>query len=383
MRLKITASFLLSFLMSGYIGLNATQKSDMDLPIKDIVAKYYSNKPFFVGSAGASSKIGKLSGKILDREFSYVTPSNDFKQSTIHPTPNVWQWEKPDAWIEHVKETGQILRLHAPISPQCSKWVRDDNRTPEELQKMMDEYLIALYTRYASNPQVKWVDVVNETISHENVKDPLGNFSVGDWFSRRSGTDKWENPWTLLGYDTTSVIKPPLYINHAFELAQKYAPNVKFILNQQGQFEPEVWDKVKKLVHYLRVEKGRRVDGIGWQAHVYAGWEKIPGNLERLSQFVDWCHTMHLEFHITEFNVYTNNKDKIYSDEEQADTFSAITKLLISKLPTGVIGINFWNIKDDETGAPEKKGAMWDINGKPKLAYYKFKETLISSATKN
>lgn len=365
-------SFLYSFQLSA-----RPVSDDSNLSIRQIVDKYYKGKPFFVGCAGHQSAINEVSGKILDEEFSYVTPSNDFKLTIIHPNPKVWSWDKPDAWIKHVKKTNQILRLHSPISPQVSKWVKEDNRTPEELRSMMDEFLIALFKRYASNPAVKWVDVVNETVFHENKNDPFGDLTVGGWFSRRAGTDKWENPWTLLGYDESSALRPPLYIDRAFELAEKYAPGVKFVYNQQGQFEPEVWEKMKQIVHYLRNEKGRRVDALGWQAHVDAGWEKVPGNMQRLSDFIDWCHAQKMEFHITEFNVYTDKGKSNFTDKEQAETFCAITKLMISKLKTGVIGINFWNIKDDETGQPEWKGAMWDVDGKPKQAYFDFKKTLL------
>lgn len=358
----------------------ASDKTAIKWSIKDIVFHYYHNQPLYVGCAGHQQAIGKTSGKILDREFSYVTPSNDFKLTVIHPGPQIWSWEKSDAWIAHIKKTGQLLRMHSPISPQVSKWVKEDNRTPEELRNMMDEFLIALFKRYASNPQIKWVDVVNETIFHEEKEDSFGKLTKGGWFSRREGTDKWENPWTILGFDNTNSLGTPIYIDRAFELAEQYAPNLKLVFNQQGQFEQEVWEKVKLTLNYLRFDKKRRVDAVGWQAHIEAGWEKQPGNMERLSSFIDWCHKEKMEFHITEFNVYTHKSKNHYTNEEQADTYSAITKLLISKLKTGVIGINFWNIQDDETGMPEWKGAMWDENGFPKASYMKFKETLIKSA---
>lgn len=368
------------FAGQGMAVASKTKSKNNDLTIREIVEKYYKNKPFYVGSAGHANAIGKTSGDILDKEFSYVTPSNDFKLTIIHPNPKVWQWQLPDKWIQHVEKTDQILRLHSPISPQVSKWVKEDNRTAEELRGMMDDYLIALYKRYGSNPRVKWVDVVNETIFHEDKEDAFGKLTLGGWFTRREGTDKWENPWTLIGFDQSTELHVPLYIDRAFELAEKYAPNVKFVFNQQGQFEPVVWEKVKQTVHYLRDIRKRRVDALGWQAHVEAGWEKTPGNMERLSEFIDWCHAQNMEFHITEFNVYTNKGNSKYTDEEQAETFSAITKLMVSKLKSGVIGINFWNIQDDETGQPEWKGAMWDVNGKPKASYFKFKQTLIESA---
>ena len=34
-------------------------------------------------------------------------------------------------------------RLHGPISPQCSKWAKDDSRTAEELKQNLFEYMTA------------------------------------------------------------------------------------------------------------------------------------------------------------------------------------------------------------------------------------------------
>ncbi len=79
------------------------------------------------------------------------------------------------------------------------------------------------------------MDVVNETI----------DANTGEWFGPKPGTDKWENPWPIIGYDTTHALRPPLYIKRAFELANEYAPNIKQIINQHGTMNDVAWDKVK------------------------------------------------------------------------------------------------------------------------------------------
>lgn len=371
---------LVSLLVVGVL-LSISAIQAKELTIRQIVDKYYKGKNLYIGSAGHEASINLLSGKILDKEFSYVTPSNDFKQTIVHPIFNKWFWEKPDHWIKHAKSVNQVIRLHAPISPQCSKWVKEDNRTAEELSKMLDEYVIAVCTRYNNQPGVRWIDVVNETIAVEDKEDPLGNVVAGEWFGARFGTDKWENPWTKIGYDENSDIKVPLYIDRAFELANKYAPNMKYVINEHGAFEEKVWQRMKQLVHYLRDVKHRKVDAIGWQAHIDMGWEKIPGNLQRLSEFADWCHQNNLEFHVTEMNVWLRdgNEGKY---KEQADTYEAIFNCLLPKLKTGTIGINFWNVIDKDIPNSTWSGTLWDDNGKPRPAYYRIKEALIKNAKK-
>ena len=168
--------------------------------------------------------MGTRTETILDSEFGYVTPANDFKQSYVHPEPGVWKWEKSDTWLNHCRENNQVMRLHAPISPQCSPWAKDDSRTAGELEQNLEEYMTAICQRYNDSSQVKWLDVVNETVYHTD----------GSWFGPKPGNDSWENPWPKIGYDETSELRPPLYIKKAFEIANEYGTNLKLIINQHG-----------------------------------------------------------------------------------------------------------------------------------------------------
>ena len=349
------------------------------LPLKDIVTVYYPN--FYLGIANHAKLFGELSMDIMSREFNYVTPSNDFKQSYIHPTPKRWRWEYSDAWIQYANDNDLKVRIHGPISPQTSPWAREDNRTKEELSLMLDEYLIALSTKYDKEKVVLWMDVVNETIVPKPIKDPMGNQQPGEWFGPRQGTDKWENPWTILGFDTKSELGVPYYIDRAFEISNQYAPSIKQIINQHGDFEAIVWDKIKLLVHYLRENKSRRVDGLGWQAHIDVGWEKIPGNIERLDSFIKWCHQNGLEFHITEMNVW-NKEIGVNKEVEQAETYTAVLKILLDNVENGIVGLNFWNVRDEDTANNDWRGCLWDNSGKARLAYHKIKETLIDNIIK-
>lgn len=350
-----------------------------NMPLREIVKLHYTEN-FYLGIANHAKLIGQLSTEIANREFAYIVPANDFKQSYIHPDFSRWRWENPDAYLSHARDNGQLIRVHGPISPQCSPWARNDDRTPEEMSRMLDEFMTALCMRYGNEKHVVWMDVVNETICPENVKGGVGfdDRKPGDWFGPRQGTDKWENPWTILGYDEQSAIKTPRYIDRAFELANQYAPNIKQIINQHGQFEDVVWQKMRKLVNYLRNEKGRRVDGLGWQAHVEMGWEKQPGNVERLDAMIKWCHANNLEFHITEMNVWM--KDPATADEKaQAETFAAIFKTVLQNRKSGIVGVSFWNVRDEDTSNATWQGNLWRNDGSPRPAYQRIKQILIDN----
>ena len=334
--------------------------------IRELVEEVFPGGNVYIGSASHHRLLETESVTILDREFSYVTPANDFKQSYIHPEPGKYQYEQADDWVQHCQENNQVIRLHAPISPQCSNWAREDNRTPQELSTMLDEYMTALCNRYNGIENILWLDVVNETIDKAN----------GDWFGPKPGTSAWENPWTIIGFDETHELRPPLYIKQAFDIANELAPDIKQIINQHGALEKHSWDKMKALVEYLR-EKGVRVDGLGWQAHLDLGWEKIPGNLEYLAEIIQWCHAINLEFHITQFNVWLRDGDegKIHS---QAATFKEITKVMLDNRKTGIVGINFWHVRANDTANKDRDGCLWTDDYMAKPAYYEIIELLKS-----
>lgn len=327
------------------------------LALRDIMDANYTHDVFMLGSSSGYPQMDTESQVILDREYNYVTPTNEFKQTAIHPNPgDKYTWYKADAFVESCRKNAQVIRMHSPISPQCSDYVQDDSRTAEELATIMTEYMTALCKRYNGEDHILWMDVVNETIEKD-----------GTWFGPKPGVDLWENPWTQIGFDNSVALAPPIYIDSAFAIANELAPDIKQMINQHGDFEEVVWEKMKKLVEYLRA-RGRRIDGIGWQAHIDMGWEKVPGNMDRLSSFIDWCHTNDLAFHITEFNVWLRdgNEGKL---AEQATTFGTLVRLLREKSENGPTGVNFWQISCKDSQNSDRDGSIWDINHQVKPAY--------------
>jgi GH35 family endo-1,4-beta-xylanase len=373
---------------SGFKIMNAKQRELLDKPIippvpkgrryRDIVKDKYPEGNVFIGAAVHGRNILKqpYTVTILNREFNYVTPANDFKQSYIHPSPGVWKWELPEMLISYCTKNDQIIRLHGPIAPQCSKWIKEDNRPAEDMENNLQAYMTALSKKYNKTSCVKWMDVVNEIVEAD-----------GAWFGPKPGTGSWENPWPKIGFNKNDI---PLYIEQAFIYANEHAPNIKQIINNHTISAPAV-EKLKKVVIDLR-KKGLRVDGIGWQAHVQSGWEKEGDNLKVYDSFIRWCHKNNLEFHITEFQVYMlsrkeRNEKKDdgkkggkrwllhVSDEElisrfpaQSKTYKVIVETALKYRSSGVIAINFWHLMD--SGSMSRDGALWGPRGEPRPAYY-------------
>jgi GH35 family endo-1,4-beta-xylanase len=321
--------------------------------------------PLLIGATFNQPHLGTAAETIFAREFEFLTPGNAFKQTGIHPEPGLWRWKKADQLVEYAAQNGYLMRLHAPVGPQCSSWAEDDRRSGEELLTMLEEYVTAVCKRYNGKPHVRWMDVVNETVTRE-----------GEWFGPREGTGRWENPWTKIGFDESHPLRPPRYIKRAFQLAGEHAPDIKLIINQHAGMEAEMWRKVCATALYLR-DQGLRIDGIGWQAHVDAGWEKDPENLRRLDHLISWTHRHDLEFHVTENTVWMVGEN-VDDEAAQAETFAAIVRMLVKHSDDGVVTWNAWQLRDSDPQRPERKGTMFDENGRPKQSYYAVQNVLMS-----
>lgn len=329
--------------------------------LRQIVEDNYSNQNIIIGGTTGSWAFGTNTGLILDREFSYVSPENDFKQSVIHPNLTTWNWVKTDKWIKHIIDNNQILSMHCPIGPQCSKWAQDDSRTAEELETNLREFLEAVCKRYNGVPGFKYMNVVNETVTN------------GIWHKDKKGFG-WECPWYKIGRDNDKN-QTPKYIKIAFEIAQQYAPDIKFIYNQHEKIiNSNSWELIKETIEYLK-KNGLRVDGIGWQAHVDNGWATTE-NLNDLRNLIDWAHNNSLEFHITEASVWLNSGNSETNLEEQAATYRAILEVLLEKRLTGFVGWNIWHIDDGAGWHTELYPSPFDASYIAKPAYYAIQDAL-------
>lgn len=299
---------------------------------------------------------------LLRREFSYAIPENEFKQAMVNPVAGTWNWRPADAWIDYARREKLTLRIHGPISPQVSAWPREDARTGPELAALLDQFMTELCDRYQAEPCVRWLDVVNETVTPQ-----------GDWFGPKPGAGDWENPWPLIGVDT-DVNETPLYISRAFAIATTHAPRLKLIYNQHTALEPASMEKVKQTILYLR-QKGLRVDGLGWQCHLRMGWERKPENLDYLSNLIHWCHDHALEFHITEMNLHLPKEPDPREEEITAEAYAAIVGMILKHRERGVVGWNCWRLTDYvENGG--RLGLLFAADGTPKKAYYAVQQLL-------
>ncbi len=374
--------------------------------IRELMDKYYDSDEFIVGASSKTEYLKPEAEKRLEqwlKEFSYNTPENDFKQSVVYATPNSkWNNDNYMSYIDIARKNGQVVRAHGPISPQCSRWIKEDSRSAKDMEKMLKSFMKMQAQDLERNADVvKWMDVVNETFSGSRQKGigydaslPTDSkiYLAEDWFGPRKGVKNWENPWTVMGFETVTVndetFEIPRYIEMAFSIAQKYAPSIKKIYNEHGKtINPEQWRKIQRNVHYLR-SKGLKVDGLGWQGHVELGWEKNPENIKNLVDLITWCHDNDLEFHLTELDVTVSGGKKAIDKvalqstrEQQAATLGAVVEVLLQNLDNGVRSLNFWTMTE-RFGGGRTFATLFTEEGEPTPAYFKIKDLLVEYGEK-
>ncbi|MDB9712902.1 endo-1,4-beta-xylanase [Flavobacteriaceae bacterium] len=321
-----------------------------------------------IGATLSFNEINTQKSDLFLKDFIYLTPANAAKQTNVHPRPNTWNWSKINKMLDFANFHNLNLRIHGPISPQSSKWAKNDNRTKKELVNNMNEFLIESCKKYNNEPRVKWMDVVNETV--------LGN---GKWFGPKPGDSKWENPWLKIGYDENNF---PLYILKSFEIANEFAPNVSLVYNQNGGMQKPMWNKIKLAIYYIR-SKGLRVDGIGWQGHLLLSrstkdfTENIDKAIQDLSDLIDWAHQNDLDFHVTELDYLVKDKSTLPNALlQQKIIYSKIINLLKDKSKNGVVTLNFWDMGERYKEGVGYFQSIYSKNLQPNPSYELLKNIL-------
>ena len=73
--------------------------------IKNIIEEFnYSKDSFFIGASLNHFQLNTEIEKIFLKEFNYLTPANSFKQTVIHPKPDVWRWNRYNDFINFANE---------------------------------------------------------------------------------------------------------------------------------------------------------------------------------------------------------------------------------------------------------------------------------------
>ncbi len=246
----IKSIVLLSTITFGLVGcMNSNDNtSTMSEPLnssdtpKELKGQF-SDK-FRIGTAISREQIIGSERHVLpfvNKHFNAITPENSMKWERIHPEEGVYDFEAADALVEFSNKNNHFITGHTLVwHSQVPDWVFEHQDgtllSRAELLKRMEDHINSVAGRYAGKIDA-W-DVVNEALNED------GTLRESKWLS-------------IIGDD---------FIDQAFIMAAKAAPNTKLYYNDYNLYKPEKRSGVVQLVKRLQ-SKGIRIDGVGMQAH--------------------------------------------------------------------------------------------------------------------
>ncbi len=226
----------------------------------------------------------------LGREYDLLTPENDMKWTTIHPSPGAYDWGPADSLVRFAKTHGMQVHGHNLVWTLNPPWV---NYVPSgQLARVLRDHIRRVVGRYRGRV-AEW-DVVNEGIGdNEQLKDNVWLRGIG-----------------------------PGYIEKAFRWAHQADPHARLFYNDYGAegLGPKS-DAVLAMLRSLK-RRGVPIDGVGLEMHLVDGRvpEGLAKNMRRLA-------ALRLEIAITEMDVRLRLPATRAALRAQAATYRAVARI--------------------------------------------------------
>lgn len=217
----------------------------------------------------------KQSQEIVIREFNSITSENDMKAESLHPRPDVWNFEAADRFVQFGKDNNMFIIGHTLIwHNQTPDWYFTNNqgepKSKDEMIEFMRNYIEIVAGRYSGKIDA-W-DVVNEVIDND------GTYRPTTWVNSFGNGDEM--------------------VKMAFKFTEQYAPGTDLYYNDFNAWRPTKRDGIARMIRMLQKE-GIRVDGIGMQGHWGLNFPKI----EYIKAAIDTFASLGVKVMITELDV--------------------------------------------------------------------------------
>ena len=270
----------------------------------DTVVVTVNQIKFFGTSVGGAGDYERLL-----KYFDQITPENAGKWGSVEATRDVMVWDDVDVAYQFAKKNKLPFKFHTLIwGQQQPAWMT--GLSPQEQLEEIEEWMAAVAQRY---PDIDLIDVVNEPLNAPaEYREALGGAGA-------------------TGYD---------WVVKSFELARKYFPKAKLILNEYNTLMLDQF--TTNYLAVIDVLKARKlVDGIGEQAHFLerADLPVVAANLDRLA-------SAGLPIYISELDL------NFADDARHANRMRDLFKLFWDHPSVG--GITHWGYR---------QGTTWRTNG--------------------
>ena len=301
-------------------------------------------KDFLIGAAVSSDQIsGKDTNVIalIESQFNSITPENCLKWDSVHPKPNVYDFEQADRFVAFGEKNKMFIIGHILIDQeQVPDWVFKDangrNVDRETLLNRMREHIFKVMGRYKG--RINAWHVINEPIGRDG----------------RIRKTKWSE---IIGDD---------YITKAFEYAHEADPNVELYYNGHDMLTKEATDSIVRLVGDIK-SRGGRIDGIGVQAH----WKLDTPSLDEVENGIVRLSGSGVKVMITEMDITVLPRNvprkelNPYLDalpdgvqEKLAKRYGELFSIF-HKHADKIARVNFWGVHDGQSWLND-----WPVKGR-------------------
>lgn len=248
-----------------------------------------------------------------------ITPENEGKWASVGTSPDStkWNWGGVDNLYNYAKSHNMKFKFHTLIwGGQQPSWINDLD--PEKQLMYIETWVRHVGQRY---PDIDLIDVVNEALPGHNPPD--GQNGRANYKEALGGNGETGWDW---------VIK-------SFELARKYLPNAKLLINDYG-----IVDNVNATTQYIEViqllkERGL-IDGIGIQSHRFsiqnASVETMKNNLDRMA-------ATGLPIYSSEMDMGDDDDEAPFDDQLQLENYQKVFPVFWEH--QSVAGVTIWGYK--------------------------------------
>lgn len=324
----------------------------------EIVSLCEAYESFFPIGSAVSARSIRTHRDLLLKHFSSITPSNEMKFSSVHPTESAFQFLFSDSIADFAQANGMLLRGHVLVwHQQTPQWVFEQaDGSPASRDLLLDrmrEHIHTLVSRYRGKAYC-W-DVLNEAVDDK-----------GTDYLRRT---KW-----------LEIIGPD-YIEKAFQYAHDADPDALLFYNDYNEVAPEKRKKIIRLVTELRA-KDVPIHGIGLQGH----WSIHSPSIDAIDEALEEYASLGLPLQITELDISVFSFADLRTDlmaptdemmKLQAEKYEKVFELF-RRYRDVITGVTLWGTADDHSwrhNFPVRGRRDWpllfDFDHQPKESFFR------------
>lgn len=306
--------------------------------------------------------------RIVDQQFSTVTPENVMKWQLVEPTQGTYDWAAADRLVAGARDDHQLVRGHTLVwHSQLPSWLSTDGTTttftPQQVRDLLHKHVVDEVSHFRG--QIWQWDVVNEAFNDDGTPRQ----------------DIFYKAYQALGMNGLD------YIADAFRWAHQADPHALLFYNDYNlEFTGPKSNAVYGFVQQLQAA-GVPIAGVGFQGHLDTqyGFPDLQNNLQRFA-------ALGLKVALTEVDIRTfvqpdPAKPGSYTDVPLTPALQATQEsywkqtLQACLAVRSCISYTVWGVADSNSWIPgvfagEGAALLFDDNLQPKPQYQDLRQVL-------